>query len=111
VDVPHDRGAGAGMVTPMLRSSLLDRHGLAHGFSTRVGGVSEGPYASLNLGRTVGDVPAAVAENGRRFLAALGADEARFYEVSQVHGRSIVVVAPGDEVARIREREADARVA
>lgn len=99
------------MVTPMLRSALLDRHGFAHGFSTRVGGVSEGPYASLNLGRTVGDEPAAVAENVRRFLAALGADEARFYEVSQVHGRAVVVVAAGEDVARVREREADALVA
>jgi polyphenol oxidase len=40
--------------------------------STRHGGVSTGPYASLNLGRSVGDDPAAVAQNRERFVAAVG---------------------------------------
>ena len=35
---------------PVLRSRLLERAGFRHGFSTRRGGVSEGPFASLNLG-------------------------------------------------------------
>lgn len=39
--------------------------------STRAGGVSHGPWASLNLGRAVGDDAQAVAENRRRFSAAL----------------------------------------
>lgn len=39
--------------------------------TTRQGGVSVGPYASLNLGDHVGDDPAAVAENRRRLKAAL----------------------------------------
>jgi YfiH family protein len=43
-------------------------------FSTRRGGVSEGAYASLNLGRMTGDVPEAVEENRRRLCAAVGAD-------------------------------------
>ena len=43
-------------------------------FSTRVGGVSEGPYASLNLGRTTNDDPVRVVENRRRLCAAIGAD-------------------------------------
>jgi polyphenol oxidase len=40
--------------------------------STRMGGVSTGPYASLNLGRSVGDDPAAVAQNRQRFVDAVG---------------------------------------
>jgi polyphenol oxidase len=40
--------------------------------STRHGGVSTGPYASLNLGGHVGDDPRAVAENRRRLAAELG---------------------------------------
>jgi YfiH family protein len=44
------------------------------GFSTRVGGVSEGPFASLNLGRRLGDVPERVDENRRRLCAEAGAD-------------------------------------
>ena len=43
-------------------------------FSTRKGGVSEGPFASLNLGRKLGDVPERVDENRRRLCAATGAD-------------------------------------
>ena len=51
--------------------------------STREGGVSAGPYASLNLGDHVGDDPAAVAENRRRFAAAM---DARPVFLQQVHG-------------------------
>jgi YfiH family protein len=43
-------------------------------FSTRPGGVSEGPFATLNLGRKLGDVPERVDENRRRLCAATGAD-------------------------------------
>ena len=43
-----------------------------HGFSTRLGGVSEGTFASMNLGFTRGDDSAAVAENYRRFCTAIG---------------------------------------
>lgn len=91
-----------------LRSALLDEHGFVHGFSTREGGVSEGPFGSLNLGRTVGDDPARVAENTRRFVEALGGP--RLFEVSQVHGRVVVEVgaAPIEAVRRI---EADGLVA
>ncbi|MFO1285894.1 MAG: polyphenol oxidase family protein [Rubrivivax sp.] len=39
--------------------------------TTRAGGVSTGAWASLNLGRAVGDAPAAVKENRRRFAASL----------------------------------------
>jgi polyphenol oxidase len=43
-------------------------------FSTRRGGVSAGPFATLNLGRRLGDVPERVDENRRRLCAATGAD-------------------------------------
>jgi len=42
-------------------------------FSTREGGVSEGPYASLNLGRATADEPERVDENRRRLCAEVGA--------------------------------------
>jgi hypothetical protein len=54
--------------------------------STREGGVSAPPYDSLNLGDHVGDDPAAVAENRRRFTQAVGA---RPVFLKQVHGRGI----------------------
>lgn len=40
--------------------------------STRRGGISQGPWQGLNLGSAVGDAPADVAENRRRFLDWLG---------------------------------------
>jgi polyphenol oxidase len=43
-------------------------------FSTRRGGVSEGPFASLNLGRKLGDAPERVDENRRRLCAEVGAE-------------------------------------
>lgn len=55
--------------------------------STRAGGISHSPWDSLNLGTAVGDSPAAVAENRRRFVALIGAQPAW---LRQVHGRSVV---------------------
>lgn len=46
-------------------------------FSTRKGGVSEGPFESLNLGRMTGDDPERVDENRRRLCAEIGADPER----------------------------------
>ena len=43
-------------------------------FTTRQGGVSEGPFESLNLGKAVGDDPDCVDENRRRACAEVGAD-------------------------------------
>lgn len=65
---------------------------LMHGVFTRLGGVSQAPWASLNLGGTVGDDPAAVRENHRRAYAALGLDDTRACTVWQVHSADTVVV-------------------
>jgi YfiH family protein len=65
---------------------------LTHGIFTRLGGVSQGPWASLNLGGTVGDNPEAVRENHRRVYQALGLDETRACTVWQVHSADCVVV-------------------
>jgi YfiH family protein len=64
-------------------------------FTDRRGGVSEPPYAELNLGLHVGDDPAAVAENRRR-LASLVGDRPVVW-MDQVHGRRVALVdAPVD---------------
>lgn len=75
-----------------LTSRLLVAEGIRHGFSTRRGGVSTGPFASLNLGRSVGDDPAAVAENLRRLAVAAGV--AGFATVHQVHGDRLLAGGP-----------------
>ena len=56
-----------------------------HGFSTRLGGVSEGIYASMNLSFTRGDDPACVRENFRRFCAAAGMDAGQVVVSAQEH--------------------------
>ena len=57
--------------------------------STRQGGVSTGPYASLNLGDHVGDDAGAVAENRARLARALGV---RPVFLQQVHGTEVAVL-------------------
>ncbi len=59
--------------------------------TTRAGGVSGGPYASLNLGDHVGDGAAAVAANRRIFAAAL---QARPVFMQQVHGNAVATLSP-----------------
>lgn len=56
-----------------------------HGFSTRLGGVSEGTFASMNLSFTRGDDPDAVAENFRRFCTAIGVSADRVVVSAQTH--------------------------
>ena len=60
-------------------------------FSTRVGGVSEAPYESLNLGILTDDSKDAVAENHRRLAAALSLDPERIVAGRQVHGAELAV--------------------
>ena len=58
-------------------------------FSTRLGGVSEGPYASLNLGRKLGDAPERVDENRRRLCAEIGCDAERLALNFQIHSARV----------------------
>jgi polyphenol oxidase len=65
-------------------------------FTTRRGGVSEGPYASLNLGRKTGDDAERVDENRRRACAEIGADAARLALNYQVHSALVHRAREGD---------------
>jgi YfiH family protein len=58
-------------------------------FTTRRGGVSEGSYASLNLGDHVGDDPAAVAENRARAAAVADRPWSTVHHARQVHGATV----------------------
>ena len=58
-------------------------------FTTRRGGVSDGPYESLNLGRLTDDLPARVEENRRRACADVGADAERLAMNRQVHAATV----------------------
>lgn len=68
-------------------------------FSTRRGGVSEGPFASLNLGRLTADASANVDENRSRLAAATGCPRERVLYGRQVHGATVrrATEPPGDQ--------------
>ncbi|NHO31605.1 peptidoglycan editing factor PgeF [Acetobacter fallax] len=83
-----------------------------HGFFTRLGGVSEGPYASLNCSMRSGDDPTALAENRRRVAVTFGLETDRLLGVTQVHGPDVVTVtepwkpgegSPADAMVTTRE--------
>ncbi len=83
-------------VTYLASEGFLSAGGVAHGFSTRHGGVSSGIYATMNLGSTRGDDPKLVRENFRRFCAAIGADDDRVVMTTQIHSTIIRTVTPAD---------------
>ncbi|MEO8921359.1 MAG: peptidoglycan editing factor PgeF [Caldimonas sp.] len=75
--------------------------------TTRQGGESEAPYASMNVGTAVGDVAAHVAANRAHFAAACGAAPVF---LRQVHGRRVVRIGAQDAASSAAPHEADASV-
>lgn len=69
-----------------------DQIQVPHAFTTRLGGVSEGMYESLNLGVARGDDPVAVTENYDRILAELGTVKESLVFSRQVHENTVRVV-------------------
>ncbi len=68
--------------------------GYAVVFTTRRGGVSEGPFASLNLGRKSGDDVGCVDENRRIASDSIGADPAKLALNHQVHSSLVLRAGP-----------------
>lgn len=80
-----------------LACDLLDSAGgLAHGFSTRPGGVSRGFCAGLNLGYNRGDDPDCVRENFRQFCTAIGGTFDGIIKTRQVHRNHVQPVTAAD---------------
>ncbi|MEE7491258.1 peptidoglycan editing factor PgeF [Methylobacterium oryzae CBMB20] len=76
-----------------IEAPELSAHaGVRHAFFTRVGGASEGLYASLNGGLGSQDVPERVAENRARMCAQLGLPPDRLVSLYQVHSAEVVTV-------------------
>jgi hypothetical protein len=75
-----------------LTAESLRIPGVAHGFFTRLGGVSQGVYASLNGGIGSRDAPEAVMENRARAAAALGAAPERLAVPFQIHSPDAVAI-------------------
>ncbi|WP_334136889.1 peptidoglycan editing factor PgeF [Muricomes intestini] len=79
--------------TPYLEYPLFKNTGIVrHGFSTRLGGVSEGCYSSLNLSFTRGDKEEAVRENFRRIGESIGVNSEDMVFTQQTHTTNVRVV-------------------
>ncbi len=80
-----------------LAFPLLEETGIvSHGFSTRIGGVSQGKYSTMNFTFTRGDNPEHVMENYRRMARALGVDETRMVLSWQTHTTNVRKVTEED---------------
>jgi len=77
--------------------SLAAAGGMRHGVFTRLGGVSPAPYASLNVGSTVGDDPGRVLQNRARAASALGLRDEDVRTTWQVHSADVVIVRRGEK--------------
>lgn len=93
-------------------SPLLRGTGIVHAFSTRIGGVSCGPFASLNLGSPgsglLKDDPVNIRRNRALFAEAVGIEGKVLRHVRQVHGNHVVRVSA--ELEWPTDPEADALV-
>ena len=87
----RDLAGCRGVFVPKWRSS-----GVENLFTARVGGVSEGHYASLNLGLHVADEKPLVQENRKILAQALGVPLERLVCCEQVHGTNVFKVSSAD---------------
>lgn len=79
-----------------LTFPLFEKAGIKHGFSTKLGGVSVGDCATMNLSFTRGDDEKAVLENHRRFAKAVGYPVKNVVLSNQVHETKILRVDEKD---------------
>jgi len=80
------------MSPPFKTHELLTHDGIAHGFFGREGGVSEGQYASLNVGQGSQDQSKNITENRSRVATALGTTEDKLLSLSQIHSTEVLIV-------------------
>ncbi len=85
----------------MVAESIL----VPHGFTTRLGGVSEGIYASLNLGLHRGDAPENVEENYRILASELGFDLKKLVLTCQIHSDIVRAVTEKDCLGSLSHRD------
>lgn len=82
---------------PYLSYPMLERTGVVkHGFSTRLGGVSKGHCATMNISTTRGDDPKAIEENQRRIAKAIGVRVEDMTYTNQTHTTNVAVVEAKD---------------
>lgn len=91
---------------PYLSYPALENTGIVkHGFSTRLGGVSTGHCATMNISTTRGDDPEAVEENRRRIAEAIGVKVEDFTYTFQTHTTNVAVVEEKDRGKQFMETD------
>lgn len=84
---------GEDYMLPLMKYPLLEETGIVeHCFTTRLGGVSEGMYSTLNFSVVRGDAPEAVLENYRRVAEAFGKTVDDFVCTDQTHTTNVLQV-------------------
>ncbi len=103
----ESRALSEGESLPLLMFPALSETGIVkHGFTTRLGGVSEGIFSTLNLGFARGDDPEAVRENFRRAAEALDVDLGQIVCSHQTHTTNVRIVTEADAGKGVtKERE------
>ena len=82
---------------PILKYSLFEKKGIVnHGFSTKLGGVSTGHCATMNISTSRGDDPAAVEENRKRIANAVGVRPEHMVYTQQTHTTNVAIVTKED---------------
>lgn len=91
----------------LLKYPLLEELGIVkHCFTTRIGGVSEGIFGTMNLSFTRGDDKSAVEENYRRLAEAMEVDYENFVFTDQTHTVNVRKVSMADAgKGLVRERD------
>lgn len=92
---------------PLYRfSSFEDDPRLVHAVTTRHGGVSQAPWATLNMGGSVKDDPAAVNENHERVCAALGIPRPHLVTAYLTHSARVAVATQSDRGGKFTDTDA-----
>lgn len=88
-----------------LECLIAENISVPHGFTTRLGGVSEGHLSSLNIGMHRGDSPENVAENYRRLGKAIGFSAENLVLANQIHTDTVRVVTEKDCLGSLSHRD------
>ena len=97
-------------ITAYTDQALFEACGVRIAFTERMGGISDAPYDSLNLGSHVGDKWDSVKKNRQTLLECFGCDEAPLLVPSQVHGKIVLTIdSPKAAATWLAKTEADSK--
>jgi len=110
VSLPGQSPQAAAVIEPVLRRRdgvawyETGGEGWRAAFTTRLGGVSVAPYATLNLSLSTDDDPELVLRNRRALAVVLELDAEAFVVPGQVHGTTVAAVGPAERGRGARDR-------